>query len=235
MSKDNRNSRGGGGNGGGTSLLAGLMIGLFVGVAVAVGVALYMNRANSPFSSKSKTPPADAVSAASAAEKQPEIMRPGSGRNDPQVAPLPASVPASVVAQQQADSQPDFHDLLTSGSNNGNGNTNANSNATVTNPSPKVNKDTRKPDVVSTPPAVATTTRAGFLQVGAFRNPQDADNLKARLAMLGVEAKISTVEAGNQGLLHRVRVGPFTTMGELDKAREQLRANGVDSDVIKPN
>ena len=72
-----------------------------------------------------------------------------------------------------------------------------------------------------------------FLQAGAFQNASDADNLKARLALLGVEASISTVTVPDKGTLHRVRVGPYTRIEDLDKPRDTLKQNGIAADLIK--
>lgn len=72
-----------------------------------------------------------------------------------------------------------------------------------------------------------------FLQAGSFQNAADADNLKARLALLGVEATISTVNLPDKGTFHRVRIGPYARIEDLDRARESLKQNGVDTTLIK--
>src|SRR5512134_2633650 len=72
-----------------------------------------------------------------------------------------------------------------------------------------------------------------FLQAGAFQNASDADNLKAKLAFMGVEASISTVSVPDKGTLHRVRVGPYTRIEDLEKVRESLKQNGIAADLIK--
>lgn len=72
-----------------------------------------------------------------------------------------------------------------------------------------------------------------FLQAGAFQNAPDADNLKARLALLGIEASIQTTTLPDKGVWHRVRVGPYTSVAELNRTREALKQNGVDTTLIK--
>lgn len=72
-----------------------------------------------------------------------------------------------------------------------------------------------------------------FLQAGAFQGAPDADNLKARLALLGVEATIQTTTLPDRGVWHRVRVGPYTSVEELNRTRETLRRNGVETALIK--
>ena len=72
-----------------------------------------------------------------------------------------------------------------------------------------------------------------YLQAGAFQNPNDADNLKAQLAMLGVEAVIQTGEVANKGVFHRVRVGPFNAMDEVNRTRTLLTQNNIPATLVK--
>ena len=72
-----------------------------------------------------------------------------------------------------------------------------------------------------------------YLQAGAFQGAPDADNLKARLALLGVEATIQTTTLPDKGVWHRVRVGPYTSVEELNRTRDTLKQNGVETALIK--
>lgn len=74
---------------------------------------------------------------------------------------------------------------------------------------------------------------AFFLQAGAFQSAPDADNLKARLALLGVEAAIQTSTLPDKGVWHRVRVGPYTSVEELNKTRDALKQNGIETTLVK--
>jgi len=74
---------------------------------------------------------------------------------------------------------------------------------------------------------------AFYLQAGAFQNAPDADTLKARLALLGVEATIQTTTLPDKGVWHRVRAGPYTSIEELNRARETLKQNGVETTLIR--
>lgn len=74
---------------------------------------------------------------------------------------------------------------------------------------------------------------AFFLQAGSFQNAPDADNLKARLALVGIEASIQTTNLPDKGMWHRVRVGPYTDVEELNRIRSILKQNGVDSALVK--
>jgi hypothetical protein len=72
-----------------------------------------------------------------------------------------------------------------------------------------------------------------YLQAGAFQNAPDADNLKARLALLGVQASIQTTTLPDRGVWHRVRLGPYGSVEELNRTRDTLKNNGVDTTLIK--
>lgn len=74
-----------------------------------------------------------------------------------------------------------------------------------------------------------------FLQVGAFQTEQEADNMKAKLALQGLEAIVQTAEIPGKGILHRVRIGPFSDLNELSKSRALLEQNGFAADMIKVN
>ncbi len=81
--------------------------------------------------------------------------------------------------------------------------------------------------------APAAPTTLYFLQAGAFQNPADADNLKAQLAMLGVEAVIQTSEVADKGVFHRVRVGPFRALDEVNRTRTLLTQNNIPATLVK--
>jgi cell division protein FtsN len=72
-----------------------------------------------------------------------------------------------------------------------------------------------------------------YLQAGAFQNAADADNLKARLALMGIEATIQAGSSGDRGTFHRVRIGPFTRVDEVNRTRDTLKQNGIESTLIK--
>src|SRR4051794_35946806 len=65
--------------------------------------------------------------------------------------------------------------------------------------------------------APAVTKEVYFLQIAAFQNPSDADNLKARLALSGIEAQIQTATFPDGHVWHRVRVGPFSNQEDLGR------------------
>lgn len=76
---------------------------------------------------------------------------------------------------------------------------------------------------------------AYYLQVGAFQTGEDADNMKAKLALQGFEAVVQTATIPDKGVWHRVRVGPLNNLDEINKAKNDLAANGFKTDLIKVN
>jgi cell division protein FtsN len=81
-------------------------------------------------------------------------------------------------------------------------------------------------------PAAPPTPRY-YLQAGAFQNADDADNLKAQLALLGVEAAIQTSEIPDKGVFHRVRIGPFLAMDEVNRTRSLLAQNNIPATLVR--
>jgi cell division protein FtsN len=74
-----------------------------------------------------------------------------------------------------------------------------------------------------------------FLQVGAFQTEEEADNLKAKLALQGFEAVVQTAAIPSKGILHRVRVGPLKNLDQINKTKSDLVSNGFNADLIKVN
>ena len=71
-----------------------------------------------------------------------------------------------------------------------------------------------------------------FLQAGSFASAQDADNQKAKLAFMGVEAVIQQVMIQDK-TFYRVRVGPYTKVDELNNTRAELAKAGIDAQLAK--
>jgi cell division protein FtsN len=72
-----------------------------------------------------------------------------------------------------------------------------------------------------------------LLQAGSFRNRQQADQLRAKLALLGLETTLQAVSINSKQAWHRVRVGPFRNLQDLNEARSLLKKNGVDAILIR--
>ena len=86
-----------------------------------------------------------------------------------------------------------------------------------------------RPDVAATP-----VNKPGpyVLQAGSFSSNEDADRMKARLALLGIVSRIQKVSIDDK-TFHRVRVGPVSDLTELNRMRSQLRDARIEVMVIR--
>ncbi len=189
----------------GGSLLAGILIGMMLGLAIAGGVAWYILKTPNPFANKEQR---EAVRLAPDGAK-----------------PAPAKTAGSeVAASGVGEGKPrfEFYKVLTDKPD-----------ATV--PAQKSSGKTgaaeNKQGVQSAGKTLAKETY--LLQAGAFANANDADKMKAKLAMLGMEASIQTVTAADKGILHRVRLGPYQGADEMNMTLATLKQNGVDATPIR--
>lgn len=72
-----------------------------------------------------------------------------------------------------------------------------------------------------------------ILQAGSFANQDDAEKLKAKLALLGLEAGVQSADIPDKGVWYRVRLGPYKSADEMNTARGFLKQNGVDSTPMR--
>ena len=71
------------------------------------------------------------------------------------------------------------------------------------------------------------------MQAGSFRNSQDAERLRVRLILSGYEAKIAKVVVRGGEEWHRVQVGPYKTRNDVDKAKNTLATQGLDTMLLR--
>jgi cell division protein FtsN len=72
-----------------------------------------------------------------------------------------------------------------------------------------------------------------FIQAGSFQNPADADNQKAKIAILGFESSVEPTVLPDKGTWYRVRMGPYTGLEDLNRVRRVLAQNGIDANLVK--
>ncbi len=72
-----------------------------------------------------------------------------------------------------------------------------------------------------------------FLQAGAFRSINDAENMKAQLALLGVFASIQPIDSAEKGTIYRVRIGPFDNKSDSDRTGVSLQENGIEAQLVR--
>lgn len=188
---------------GGTT--AGLIIGLIIGLLIAVGIAMMIMKTPLPFIDKIGKP---SQSAGDLGDPNKSLQ--GSARDSREPAPAaevqtPAPPPAVVEPKRPA--------------------TTASTSRSTDKPAA-----TPAPSTSSTSPATEGFTY--YLQAGAFRERQDAEATKARLALMGVAASIAERKS-ELGTLYRVRVGPFDDVDGMNRTRVRLSDNGVDAAVVR--
>lgn len=92
---------------------------------------------------------------------------------------------------------------------------------------------TQKPATPSTgaPPVAVPSTRY-LLQAGSFPDVKAADEVKAKLALLGFSAQVQPVTV-NGKTWNRVRLGPYPSASDLEVAKRTLAENGVNAVAMK--
>lgn len=193
-------------SGGGT--LFGLFIGLVIGVVCAAGVVWYINKTPTPFTSKPTQPAASAPAAPAAPAT--------TTKESPAAAPAPLPGKPGDAAPNASDKPRfDFYKILPGAAE----------------PTPQAKPAESKPAEADKGKAEALKEPT-FLQAGSFQNSGDADNQKAKLAMMGVEATVQQVMVQDK-VWYRVRLGPFTRMDDLNRMRAELAKQGVEAAVVK--
>lgn len=182
-----------------SSLILGILIGMVLGLAIAGGVAWYISKRPNTFLNKEQR---EATTTGSAV--------PGTGTQKPTVPAMqPTTAPA---ASGVGDTKPrfEFYKILTDKEG-------------------AAAKNSGRP-AVSTTASKETVMPSGlpyFLQAGSFSNADDADKLKAKLALLGIEASVQTAEVPGKGMYYRVRLGPYHSADEINRANNTLKQNGI--------
>lgn len=209
------------------STLTGIIIGLIIGLGIAVAVALVITKGQSPFTDRSNKMgrPADlAPSQASDPNKPLYGNRDAAREANREIAeranrPAPAAAPAPAPAPA-ADADPLGQAIA--------GMQGAAPAAPAATPAAPA-----APATAAAPaPAAGGDGYIYYLQAGAFRDMSDAESTRAKLALLGFEAAI-TDRTTDSGVLHRVRVGPYTGQETVNKARAKLLDSGIVVDVVR--
>jgi cell division protein FtsN len=70
------------------------------------------------------------------------------------------------------------------------------------------------------------------LQAGSYKNFADADRVRAKLALLGIESNVQKVTVDSD-TWHRIRIGPISKLDDLNRMRQTLHKADVDVLVIR--
>ena len=78
----------------------------------------------------------------------------------------------------------------------------------------------------------ATLKEPIYLQAGSFQSASEADNQKAKLALLGAEARIQQVMLQDK-VWYRVRLGPYHKIDDVNHLRADLARQGIDANLVR--
>ncbi|WP_051516619.1 SPOR domain-containing protein [Herbaspirillum sp. RV1423] len=202
---------------GGTFL--GLILGLIVGLGIAVVVALMITKSPIPFVNKVTKQERTELSPGQAADPN----KPLYGNKDTAKEAPPAPAAPKDAEQDKPAPEVKKPDVVPAPA-----------------PTPKAAdaakdkpvKDQAAKDQTAKSDAAADDKWTYFLQTGAFREQADAESARAKLALLGFEAKVSERPSDN-GTLYRVRIGPITQQETVNRMRSKLSDNGVDAAIVR--
>jgi cell division protein FtsN len=184
--------------------LMGMIVGLVVGLGIAVGVALLITKTSTPFTNKyAKSEKAEAP-----VTQMQDPNKPMYG-NKELVKDAAKDLTRPIESTRPAETKVDI--------------------VPVEKP---IEKPEIKPADVSPKTDVVDDKYIYFLQAGAFREPADAESTRAKLALLGFEARINEKTSEN-GNLYRVRIGPFAQLETMNRIRSKLSENSVDVAVVR--
>ncbi len=240
--------------------LLGLIIGALVGLGIALTVAVYVTKVPVPFMNKSLPRNTDSDAAEAKKNKDWNPNAPLAGKNPAKSTPsasgelLPAPEPESATATTVPDP------VLAPGRvaapegvtkpervvkpPKAGASAAAAAPAAVPAPAPAaVAKPARpvSPDPLgdlaksrSEPGAASSGSDPFnyFIQAGAFRTPEDAEQQRARLLLLGMQAKVTEREQAGR-TVYRVRVGPFDKKDDADKVKDRLDNSSIETALVR--
>lgn len=224
--------------------LLGLIIGLIIGLAIAVGVAITIKNTPLPFVNKlgKQEKPQD---------KSPDrVVAPNTSNAPPLAAPTGPSdpnkplygnreaarqaakdVPRKSTEEEAIDAELEAKKDEAQREEQKRAEARARADARAA-----AAREAAKPAVVerSTIEGAGTVDEkfTYYLQAGAFLERSDAENAKAKLALIGLSANIAERKTDN-GTLYRVRLGPFGNLETMNRVRSRLSDNGVDVAVVR--
>lgn len=197
------------------SIIVGIIIGVVIGLGVALAVAVYVTKVPVPFLNRGATRSADQDAAESRKNRDWDPNAPLYGKNPAKPLP-PAQAPAAAASGSPAPAAPV---------------------ATIPAPDHVQGGKPKSND----PLGDFAAARAGaanadpffyFVQAGAFRTPEDAEAQRAKLSLMGVDAKVTEREQSGRQVF-RVRVGPFDRKEDADRQKEKLESGGFETALVR--
>ena len=196
-------------------------MGLVLGLGLSLAVAIYVTKVPTPFSNKNQPRSSEQDNAETQKNKD---WNPNTVFQPKAPAEVPASPTASPSATDKSAEKPAEKTAT---------------DAPKTEPRPAVTADplgdlAKSKSGLSTP-ATASNVADPFdyvIQVGAYRTLADADAQKAKLAMMGLDAKVSERDQGGRTVF-RVRLGPYDDKVAAEKVRTKLEGNSIENTLVR--
>jgi cell division protein FtsN len=227
--------------GGGTFL--GLVIGVVLGLAAALAVAIYVTKVPVPFVNRGQTRTADQDAAEARKNKDWDPNSPLYGKNPVRqgsAGVVGTDAAATDAAKSKPDAAPDKSGDKPSDKAAPDDKVTPAEAADKTDKAEKLDaKSVPKPAPSADPLGDLAKAKSGgtdpfdyFVQVGAYRTTEDAEGQKAKLAMLGWEARVSERDQAGRTVF-RVRVGPFGKREDADRIKEKLEGAGFETTMVR--
>lgn len=219
--------------------LLGFLLGMLFGLAVALGVAVYITKVPMPFMNKAQTPPVDeAGDLKKGKDWDPNAGLPGRVAKPEADASAPASAPAPTGEAPAAAKPADpLGDLAKSRAESKPAASPAAPVAPAAPvppaaPTAPIAPVAPVPPPASAAPAVNTDPFQYVVQAGAYRTPEDAAQQRAKLSLMGLQARITELDQAGR-MVYRVRLGPYDRKDEADKIKERLGGSGIEAVVVR--
>jgi len=223
------------------SALYGVLIGLLIGLVVAAVVAFYVTRAPIPFVDRASRGPAEKPLPNGRNMPDPNLGlygRDGAAGTVPSgpTATAPAPVPEAGTSEPRpAPPTDDLGALIATLPSFGAGDP-PSARAPANEAAPRKPAPRAEPSTPTPAAAAAETAKqsAGkyMLQAGAYRRPEEAEALKARILLLGLPVTVQRAEVNGKPV-NRVRVGPFSRLDDMNRARTRLGENDIEAAVVR--
>ena len=214
----------------------GFIIGLVIGLAVALAVAIYVTKVPTPFTNKNQ--PRSAEQDAAETQKNKDWNPNGALQSKPAAGSAETPEAVKEAAKEEVkEPAKEAGKTQTAKDLNKEATKEATKESAKPEPKPAVTADplgdlVKSKTVQATPAPSASDPFTYFVQAGAFRSQAEADAQRAKLTMMGMDAKISEREqAGRQ--VYRVRLGPYDDKEVAERAKSKLDAGGIETALVR--
>jgi len=198
--------------------LLGIIIGGLLGLGAALAVAVYVTKVPVPFLNKSQSHSAENDAAEAKKNKDWNPNTPLAGKNPAR----PSAVASgSVGTAPPAENAAPAADALSTAKA-----------AASNDPLGDLAKAKSAPKPDTDVASAGADPFSYFIQAGAFRSPEEAEQQRAKLSLMGYQAKVTEREQSGR-TVYRVRLGPFDKKDDADKTKEKLDSNAIETALVR--